>query len=214
MPPYVIYGKGKTVSCNIDVMFKENARLVINYVRTIFCVEILAMCILYFCIAKEIRTLINTVENSSFQQQKITRIGVQPLSPGTSFPVHVSTSVQRASSNVGDFEENAESGSSSQMEISRTITKSLSSVMKDETVQMPHTQERSTAGLAWKLRAFKMVRFSLLSTILPSIPMIVTQIVGYIRPDLLNETVDIIVSLCNVVHAIVYPLMFIVFVKN
>jgi hypothetical protein len=88
------------------------------------------------------------------------------------------------------------------------------SVVREERVQIPQNSTAVSTGLQWKLRALKMVKYTILSTIIPSIPMVVTQIVGYIRPDILNFTADVVISICNVVHAVVFPFVFIVNVKQ
>jgi hypothetical protein len=206
-------------------------------------------CFIYLCIAKEIRTLINTVDNSSQQQepQKIdlqpsTKVAFcpvptfttdqetsskavnceenhktgssnQPTSITTVFSFELTTTIQETSKNIHHLDENVEAGSTSHVASSSTVAENLS-MIREERVQISHDGARSTAGLAWKLRAFKIVKYTFLSTIIPSVPMVVTQIVGYIRPDILNETVDMVISLCNVVHSIVFPLMFVFTVKR
>jgi hypothetical protein len=136
----------------------------------------------------------------------------QSTSTRTACPVETITTLQGTSKHV-DSEENVEAGSSNQGAPSTNATKNLS-VVREERVQMQHNVPRVHAGLAWKLRAYKMVKYTILTTIIPSIPMVATQIVGYIRPDLLNETTDTIISVCTVVHTIMFPVMFLVSVKK
>jgi hypothetical protein len=166
-------------------------------------------CFFYLFVAKEIRTLINTNDQAS-QQQKVTKICVQPASKERSCPEHIFTTGQGTSNNIVHSGENVEAGPSNPRVTPTTSNAKLTTVQG----QTPQNGTRMKVGQAWKLRAFKMVRNTFLSTLIPSTPMIVSQIVGYIRPDLLNETVDTVISLCNVAHAIVFPLLFIVTVKN
>jgi hypothetical protein len=132
-------------------------------------------------------------------------------STGAACPLERRKTLRWTSTNV-DSEETVEAGSSKQGAPPTNATKNLST-MREERVQIPQNVPRVNVGLAWKLRAYKMVKYTFLSTIIPSVPMVVSQIVGYIRPDILNETVDTVISLCNIVHAILFPLMFVLTVK-
>jgi hypothetical protein len=200
------------MACGVEYVFYPNARAMVSYARTIYCIEILITCFIYMLIAKEIRTLVNTTDNSSSQQTEATEVSVPPSSNEATCPEHTFRTDQGTSTKVVAFDENFEAGSSNQGLPSTTL-KSLPMV-RGERGQIPKNRTKIKAGLQWKFRAFKMVTYTILSTIIPSVPMVVTQIVGYIKPDLLNETVDVVISLCNVFHAILFPIMFLVTVKQ
>jgi hypothetical protein len=166
---------------------------------------------------KKIRNLISTGDNSAPLQPSVTRVYVQSLhkekSRSEEYEMDSMTNVQGAihtsHSSTGDFG----FGPSTPNELHASFTKNQATV-KEERFQMSQNGTVSNAGLAWKLRAYKMVKYTFFSTTIPSVPMVVTQIVGYIRPDLLNETIDTVITFCNVVHAIVFPLMFVLTIKR
>jgi hypothetical protein len=143
------------------------------------------------------------------KEERVQEDCIQTLSTGIACPVNKFTTDQKTSSNIINLQEN----SSTRMALPTTVTKKQL-LEKEKRKERPHDGTKINPGLQWKLRALRMVRYTFVSTILPSLPMAVTQIIGYIRPDLLNYTVDVVISVCNIVHAVVFPLMFIVTVKK
>ena len=72
----------------------------------------------------------------------------------------------------------------------------------------------STTTNTWRYRTLKMMRLAIITTVVPSLPMLISQVIGFIKPDILKEPTDTIISLCNVCHAICLPITFIVSVKK
>ena len=66
----------------------------------------------------------------------------------------------------------------------------------------------------WRYRSIKMMRLAIITTVVPSLPMLISQVIGFIKPDILNRPIDAIISLCNVCHAICLPMTFMVSVKK
>ena len=79
--------------------------------------------------------------------------------------------------------------------------------------QKPLEVPTSTTN-TWRYRTLKMMRLAIITTVAPSLPMLISQVIGFIKPDILNDVTDSIISLCNMCHAISFPLTFIVSVKK
>lgn len=69
-------------------------------------------------------------------------------------------------------------------------------------------------GKRWKPRTLKMLRTAIFATVIPSIPMLALQTGDYLNPTFMNASLDVVISLCNVFHSFVFPLVFIVTVKQ
>ena len=79
--------------------------------------------------------------------------------------------------------------------------------------QKPLEVPTSTTN-SWRYRTLKMMRLAIITTVVPSLPMLISQIIGFIEPDILNDVTDSLISLCNMCHAISFPLTFIASVKK
>lgn len=80
--------------------------------------------------------------------------------------------------------------------------------------QANHESRIQKQGGKWKPRTLKMLRSSILTTVIPSIPMLGLQTGEYFDPNFMNPSLDVVISLFNVLHAIIFPLVFIVTVKK
>ena len=80
-------------------------------------------------------------------------------------------------------------------------------------VQKPLEVPTSTTN-TWRYRTLKMMRLAIITTVAPSLPMLISQVIGFIKPDILNDVTDSIISLCNMCHTISFPLTFIVSVRK
>lgn len=214
-PVAFIHANKDVYSCGPDTLFGTNARFVLRFSRTIYSVQVLAMLGIYLCVIKKIRTLI------------------LPSSTGVSFSRHVVINVQSF---------NSESKSKPMLnncsQELKDITKTLNNVkptsVKDnlsdssnlQTVQQtkanltamskhPISNTKSIKqGKSWKPRTLKMLRTAIFATVIPSIPMLALQIGDYLNPTFMNASLDVVISLCNVFHSFVFPLVFIVTVKQ
>lgn len=59
-----------------------------------------------------------------------------------------------------------------------------------------------------------MLRSAILTTVIPSIPVLVLQIADYFDSTFMNAKLDVIISLFNLLHALLFPAVFIVTVKQ
>ena len=102
-------------------------------------------------------------------------------------------------------------------QVLNTVTQTNESGMFPQTqmtsAQKPTEVPTSTKN-TWRYRTLKMMRLAIITTVAPSLPMLISQVIGFIKPDILNDVTDSIISLCNMCHAISFPLTFIVSVKK
>lgn len=170
-------------ACMVQSLFQENGKFVLMYIRTVYCIELLIVCLIYFQLTRKIRHLmvsVSPVVNNACPNS----IDIPPS----------------ANHKVNDLDNcNAET---------QEQTVGISSQKKAPKLQ------GNRNGLAWKIRAFKFTQATILATVIPSSPMAVLQIVGYIKPGLLSKRADLVISMSNTAHAVIFPLVFIATVKK
>lgn len=186
-PPYLLYTRNsKPEACFAEDLLAENSRFVFGYCRTVYCIEIIMICVTYTYLTKKIRTLIGISFNWVERAQNTTSV---TMDAKTSDP----NSEKNLRKNQNTLQVHGAAG------LSRDTT--------------PEWKQEK-AGLKWKLRAFKMTQSTILATVIPSTPMIVLQFAGYIKPEILNRRMDMVISMCNTAHAVIFPLVFIATVKH
>lgn len=216
-PISFIHANKDVYSCGPDTLFGNHARFVLRFSRTIYSLQVLAMLGIYLCVVKKIRTF--TVPNST----------------GVSCSRHVHINVQSFNSEskskpmLNNYNQHMKG-------INKTLTK-LKSTIKVTNMSNPtnsQTGQQTNANsntctmsthpnfktesikqaTRWKPRTLKMLRSAIFATVIPSIPMLVLQTGDYFNPNFMNASLDVVISLCNALHAFVFPLVFIVTVKQ
>lgn len=199
-PPIFIYAVKDSLSCRPETLFGNNVRFVLRYFRTILLLQIVSMLGIYLYIIKKIRTL--TAPNTcAFNNSGIFIIKVQ--------------------SNISKTKL-TDSGQKTEDCVEKKCGQSSSQICKDdnakEIVSVPnhpqHRKEIKKQGGKWKPRTLKMLRSAILTTVIPSIPILVLQIADYFDPTFMNAKLDVIISLFNLLHALLFPVVFIVTVKQ
>lgn len=184
IPSYFLYDRTeRPEACMVQSLFQENGKFVLMYIRTVYCIELLIVCLIYFQLTRKIKHLMVSV-SPVVNNAGMNSIDIPPS----------------ANHKVNDLDNcNAET---------QEQTVGISSQKKAPKLQ------GNRNGLAWKIRAFKFTQATILATVIPSSPMAVLQIVGYIKPDLLSKRADLVISMSNTAHAVIFPLVFIATVKK
>lgn len=210
-PPIFIYAVKDSLACRPEILFGNNVRFVLRYFRTVLLLQIVSMLGIYLYIIKKIRTL--TAPNTcAVNNSRIFIIKVQ-------------------SSEAENISKTKLTDSGKKEEVLREKTEdcvekkcfqSSSQICKDEKakeiVSVPnhpqHRKEIKKQGGKWKPRTLKMLRSAILTTVIPSIPVLVLQIADYFDSTFMNAKLDVIISLFNLLHALLFPAVFIVTVKQ
>lgn len=211
LPTIVTFGKLVSHSCGPDMLFEENAGLILRINRAIFSVEIIVIFIIYLYLVKRINILSRIVHPEN----------VPPIN-NTEQTTHATSSRNTEKTTVTEMKviPTTSSTTAERQKPKSKATfneKSSTAVKSDDKQKQPsqdHVQSVQTKSRKWKLKTFKMLSYSILVIVLPSIPMLVMQLVTAIQPSLRNPFTDLIISLCNILHAIIYPLVFVIHVKH
>lgn len=201
LPTVIMYANPVTHACGVIDIFGEKHGFVLGMNRTVFCVELLFVSVIYIYLVKKIKSLNNVI--------------------------HVQTAPVAQSRTIPTTKDNASNPSSNNPPQTFSMTSKCSSVKDgqtccDQTMTSSNkdseysyqSQTNSMPKGRWRLRAFKMLRCAILTTVVPSIPLFFIQLMTLIRPSLRSPLLDLFISLCNISHAIIYPLVFMVTVKQ
>lgn len=200
-PPIFIYAVKDSLACRPETLFGNNVRFVLRYFRTVLLLQIVSMLGIYLYIIKKIRTL--TAPNTcAFNNSGI-------------FSIKVESNISKTKL--------TDSGQKTEDCVEKKCGQSSSQICKlddnaKEIVSVPnhpqHRKEIKKQGGKWKPRTLKMLRSAILTTVIPSIPILVLQIADYFDPTFMNAKLDVIISLFNLLHALLFPVVFIVTVKQ
>lgn len=81
--------------------------------------------------------------------------------------------------------------------------------------QTTDSSEARQGGDKWKLKAFYILRTNVVVTVILSLPMFVFQILSFIKPSTYTDPkVNIALSVSNILHAVLFPLLSIVQLKK
>lgn len=207
MAPIVsIYAHKDSYACGPATLFENNSRLVLRYIRTVLSLQIVFMLGVYLYVTKKVQTLTAPNLNST----DVSQVGsVQSKAENKMETVLTGSS--------RDTKENSKTCVTQTTSATTSNAETVQKTDKESPKQSihPHLYNNSKRqGGKWKPRTLNMLRSVILTTVFPSIPMLGLQIVDYINPRFMNTTHDVIISLCNVLHAVVFPLIFIMTVKN
>ena len=192
-------------TCGPDHLFGSEGGFVLRYCRTVFSLQIVAMLVIYLYIAKKIHTITAPNVSKTDQPRPVNHTRVHPQD-------------SKPNQETGVYQINSENQTISHAMTVETVTCKTSDETTDNarnSDKTPNTERKNKAPVGkWKPRTLKMLRSVLLTTVIPSIPMIGLQIVEYFDPSFMTATLDVIISLCNVLHAIIFPLVFVVTVTQ
>lgn len=210
-PPIFIYAVKDSLACRPENLFGNNVRFVLRYFRTVLLLQIVSMLGIYLYIIKKIRTL-TAPYTCAVNNSRIFIIKVQSLEAENISKTKLTDSGQKEEVLREKTEDCVE----------KKCGQSSSQICKDEKakeiVSVPnnpqHHKEIKKQGGKWKPRTLKMLRSAILTTVIPSIPILVLQIADYFDPTFMNAKLDVIISLFNLLHALLFPVVFIVTVKQ
>lgn len=214
-PPIFIYSLKDPYSCGPETMFENNARFVLRYFRTVFLIEIVSMLGIYLFIVKKIRTITaSNVPKPAVNHSRPFVVQVKPLQSDNSG--NSKTMSNESSHEMKVFPENLNIFLKANSSANSSATNHQKPTVNSETMckQANHESRIQKQGGKWKPRTLKMLRSSILTTVIPSIPMLGLQTGEYFDPNFMNPSLDVVISLFNVLHAIIFPLVFIVTVKK
>lgn len=201
LPPIILYATPEPNDCGVAQIFAENGGLVLGVNRTVYSVELIFIFTIYIYLVKKIKTI-----NSS----------VHPITVLRTVKEHGTlSSFKENSQNPSMFiTTTASSSKPSEVLCNPDRSTACSSQENDKYLQNRIQFSSIPKKSKWKLKAFKMLKCAILTTIIPSTPLIFINILILIKPSLRNHFLDLIISLCNISHAIIYPLVFMITVKQ
>lgn len=201
LPMIILYATQDPNDCGVAQIFKEKTGLVLGINRTVYSIELLFIFTIYIYLVRKIKTINNsvhpiTVVRTVEEQSNLSSIKENSRNPSTFI---TTTTLNSKPSEVLCNPDRSTACSSQDND-----------KYSQNRVQVSSIPRKSK----WKLRAFKMLKCAILTTIIPSTPLIFIQILILIKPSFRNHFLDLIISLCNISHAIIYPLVFMINVKQ
>lgn len=206
VPPVFIYAHRDSYACGPATLFQNNSRLVLRYIRTVFALQIVSMLGMYLYVTKKVQTL--TAPN--LHSTDVSQLGTFQCKPERNITTVCNGSSQNTKENSNTCVTQATSSTTLRTEI---VKKTSKESPKQSNHPNLHNNIKRQGG-KWKPRTLNMLRSAILTTVFPALPMLGLQIVDYINPRFMNTTHDVIISLSNVFHAVVFPLIFIMTVKQ
>lgn len=213
-PPIFINSVKDPYSCGPETLFENNARFVLRYFRTVFLIEIVSMLGIYLFIVKKIRTITAlNVPKPAVSHSRPFIVQVKPLQSDNSS--NSKTVSKGRGRKMKDFPENSNIFFTANSSATNRQIDQKPTVNSETTCKQPNHESRTqNQGGKWKPRTLKMLRSAILTTVIPSIPMLGLQTGEYFDPNFMNPSIDVVISLFNVLHAIIFPFVFIVTVKK
>lgn len=204
LPMFLLYSKKSTKGCGVMNLFGPNATIMLNLIRIIFSMEAITISVLYFYISKKIRMLVSS--------QNPTNSTISSTNPCTE---RTQTSrLQNDQSAQGPSGKRLISTNKVKANTLAEYTNYDEPTAKTER-QTTDSREARQDGDKWKLKAFYILRTHVVVTVILSLPMIVFQILSFIEPSTYTDPkVNIALSTSNMLHAILFPFMFIVQLKK
>lgn len=201
LPPIILYATPEPYDCGVAHIFAENTGFVLGINRTVFSIELLFIFTIYIYLVKKIKTINNsvhpiTVVRTVEEHGTLSSLKENSRNPSTL----ITTTTLNSKPSEVLCNPDRSTGCSSQE----------NDKYSQNRIQVSSIPKKSK----WKLKAFKMLKCAILTTIIPSTPLIFIHILILIKPSLRNHFLDLIISLCNISHAIIYPLVFMITVKQ
>lgn len=192
-PPVFLYGDKYSYACGPATLFGRNSRSVLRYYRTVLSVQVVSMFGMYLYITKKVSSL--TVPHSANVSHSVT---VKPKNK-------LETETKGTSKTLVTL--------SSSKSTSKPVQETKGELQKQSSHPY-HQKQNDRQDGQWKPRTLSMLRSAIFTTVFPSLPMLGLQIADYINPRFMSTALDVFISICNVLHAIIFPLIFIVTVKK
>lgn len=200
-PPVFLYGDKYSYACGPATLFGRNSRSVLRYYRTVFSVQVVSMFGMYLYVTKKVSSL-TAPHHSANVSHSIT------VKPKNRLETVLNGSCQ-------------ETKGTSKTHVTVSSSKSTSKAVQETKDKLPkqsshphHQKQNDRQDGQWKPRTLSMLRSAIFTTVFPSLPMLGLQIADYINPRFMSTALDVFISFCNVLHAIIFPLIFIVTVKK
>lgn len=200
-PPVFLYADKYSYACGPATLFGKNSRSVLRYYRTVFSLQVVSVFGMYLYVTKKVSSL--TAPNAHSTDISHSRTVI--VKPRRKLETVFNDSSQETK------QVTLSSGAST----SKTVQGSKGKLQILKQSKHPHHQkQRDRQYGQWKPRTLSMLRSAIFTTVIPSLPTLGLQIGDYINPRFMNTALDVFISLCNVLHAIIFPLIFIVTVKK
>lgn len=199
LPMFLLHSKKSTTGCGVMNLFGTNATVMLNLIRIIFSMEAITISVLYFYISKKIRMLVSSQTISSTnpytEETQTSRLQNDQSAQGPSGKRVISTNKFKANTVAG-----------------RTTSDEPKAKTERQTTD---SSEARQGGDKWKLKAFYILRTNVVVTVILSLPMFVFQILSFIKPSTYTDPkVNIALSVSNILHAVLFPLLSIVQLKK